>query len=117
MDSVLRALHGYGRPEGPAPPSSGSPGLARRVAALEDRFEKLLMVCQAQWALLQQETDLTEEQLNEKIREIDLSDGLLDGKVRVSVVECGQCGRKLGQRHPRCLYCGAPRDDDHAFRV
>lgn len=116
MYDVFRVLRDPGDASGP-PPSGGDPGLGARVVALEDRFEKLLMVCQAQWALLQQATHLTEEELLEKIREIDLSDGLLDGRVRVGITQCTKCDRTLGTRHARCLYCGAPRDDDHAFRM
>ena len=87
-----------------------------RIRALEDRIDSLLMVCQAQWALIEEATGLTEERLLEKVREIDLSDGVLDGRVRVQVAECTACGRTLGKRHKRCLYCGADRKGD-AFRV
>mgnify|MGYP001819585725 CR=1 FL=1 len=116
MYDVFRALHQTPHVPPDMPPPGGDSGLSARVFALEERFERLVMVCQAQWALLE-ESGLTEEQLNEKLREIDLSDGLLDGKVRVRVVDCEACGRKLGHRHARCLYCGAPRGDDHPFRV
>jgi hypothetical protein len=120
MYDVFRALKyggGGGHPGDVPPPGAGDAGRSARLTVLEERFEKLLMVCQAQWALLQETSGLTEDELHAKLREIDLSDGLLDGKVRVPVVECPQCGRKVGQRHERCLYCGAERDDDHPFRI
>lgn len=119
MYDVFRALRDGpgGAHPGDMPPPGGETGVSARVSALEARFEKLLMVCQAQWALLEETSALSEDELLDKLREIDLSDGLLDGKVRVPVIECGSCGRKVGQRHERCLYCGAEREDDHPFRI
>jgi hypothetical protein len=61
------------------------------------------------WTLLQEQHGYTDEQLIQRIQEIDLQDGKLDGKVAKEQVrpDCPQCGRKLMGRRPVCLYCGA----------
>ena len=50
---------------------------------------------------------LSEEVLLERIRQIDLMDGQLDGKVSTKVKRCTRCNRVMSRRHGRCLYCGA----------
>ena len=83
---------------GPNKPSENS---------LQGHVERLSMVCQALWTLLRDNTDLTDEDLVARVREVDLSDGILDGKVRRTSTQCASCGRMVAARHARCLYCGA----------
>ena len=82
------------------------------VLELRARCDKALLLCEAIWSFLQDELGVTEEQLMERIREIDLQDGTEDGKVRRPPESCAQCGRPVTRRHPRCLYCGAPLTQD-----
>lgn len=72
----------------------------------EDRLEKLTMISMALWTLLKEVSDLTDQELLEKVKEIDLSDGKLDGKVRHGVTKCPSCERTMSNKHRRCLYCG-----------
>ena len=78
------------------------------VRSLEQRIDRLSLINMAMWELVSEKLGLTDDQLNEKIKEIDLSDGRLDGKVRVPVQQCPKCGKSLSKRHARCLYCGTP---------
>lgn len=80
-----------------------------RVRQVEGELARLHLVCRAMWELVRERSDLTDDELIARIREVDLSDGKLDGKVRVEVVDCVACGRVVGRRHDRCIYCGAPR--------
>ncbi|MFH1741580.1 MAG: hypothetical protein ABIH23_21445 [bacterium] len=80
--------------------------VSSHVHELEARIDKLTLISMALWSLLQQVSDLTEEDLIERVKEIDLSDGVLDGKVRQPAVKCPQCNRTMSQKHRRCLYCG-----------
>lgn len=89
---------------------------AREVQYLEDRFERLSLVCMAMWSLLQDKTDLSEDDLMQRVQAIDLMDGRQDGKAtKVGVVKCGSCDRPMSERHMRCIYCGADKSAGSAF--
>lgn len=88
---------------------------ARTVQYFQDRLDKLILINMALWSLLKQETNLTEEDLLERIKEIDLSDGVLDGKVRQTVIQCPKCGRTMSNKHRTCLYCGYAKEGAGAF--
>ena len=81
----------------------------------EDRLDRIFLVCEAMWELLKRKTGTTEEELARMVEEIDLSDGKLDGKKRVKVRSCAECGKTLSIKHRRCLYCGAAVQPDKAF--
>ena len=70
-------------------------------------LDRLALVTEALWTLLRERAGLTDQQLVERIQEVDLSDGQLDGKVRRPPVDCPACSRKVSRRNRRCLYCGA----------
>jgi hypothetical protein len=54
---------------------------------------------------------VSEAEFEAKVREIDLRDGRLDGKLRVATPaprSCPACGRPNGGTRVACLYCSAP---------
>ena len=71
--------------------------------------EKLFMLTEALWTILKEQHGYTDEDLIQRIQDIDLRDGKLDGQVAKSKSkpDCPECGRKLMGRRPVCLYCGA----------
>ena len=73
---------------------------------LEANLAKSLMISEALWKLLAEKTGLTENDLIEKLHEVDMRDGVLDGKNQRGIAECAACGRKVSGRHAACLYCG-----------
>ena len=74
---------------------------------LEGRVDKLEMICEALWEIVKTETNWSDTDLLEKITQIDLRDGELDGKKRtVNVLRCTRCERMNSKRHNRCIYCG-----------
>ena len=82
----------------------------RELKILEEKFDKLVLIDMAIWSLLQEKTGLTDDDLAQRVQDIDLADGVLDGKVtRTKEVgqKCGNCGRVVSQRHRRCLFCGS----------
>ena len=89
--------------------------LGRRLVELESRVDRLSLVNLALWTLLQERTDLTEEALLNKVQELDLQDGKLDGRMQSTVIDCPQCHRPLSQRHRKCLYCDYKLEVDDAF--
>jgi hypothetical protein len=86
-----------------------------QVEDLEARLDRLALACMAMWSLMQECTDLTEENLLERVNEIDLRDGRLDGKLLRQVKRCPKCDRVMSPRHTKCLYCGAPDLQATAF--
>ncbi|HUT02257.1 MAG TPA: hypothetical protein VM031_07370 [Phycisphaerae bacterium] len=88
---------------------------AREVREYEERLDKLTLICMALWSLLQEKADLTDDDLLERVRQIDLMDGKEDGKAKKQIAKCPQCGRSMSARHGRCLYCGARGLEYSAF--
>ncbi len=113
------ALFGFNdQPARPAKPTGDQAAArqgARDVGHLEDRLERLSLVCMAMWSLLQDKTQLTEEDLLERVKLIDLIDGKADGKATTTIKKCHACGRTLNARHRKCLYCGAEMPLSSAF--
>jgi len=96
--------------------SASSRKTQREVQFLEDRFERLSLVCMAMWSLLQDKTGATEADLLERVQTIDLMDGRIDGKAtKVGVVKCVKCDRPMSDRHLKCIYCGAEKRASSAF--
>ncbi len=101
---------------GDAARARSAAGSAKRdVAHMEDRLERLSLVCMAMWSLIQDKTKLTEEDLLERVKMIDLMDGVEDGKATRGVQKCRACGRVMSARHRKCLYCGAEKLAKSAF--
>lgn len=80
--------------------------LQMRVRDLEHQVGRLSLMCQALWELLRERAKLSDEQLQERAKEIDLRDGVADGAISGGAVRCPSCGRVSNQKHYRCLYCG-----------
>jgi hypothetical protein len=78
----------------------------QRIKLLEANLAKGLMICETLWELLVEKTGLTQDDLINKLNEVDMRDGVLDGKNQRGIAECAACGRKVSGRHAACLYCG-----------
>ncbi len=87
-------------------------GTGRRAQSsakeLEVRLDRALLACEAMWTIMREKLDVTDVELVERINDIDLSDGVLDGKVRKSAASCPSCKRTISTRLPRCIYCSQP---------
>ena len=78
-----------------------------RVRFLEDRLDRMLLQNMAMWSLLRDTMGLTDQDLINRVQQIDLQDGVADGKVtRTGATTCPRCQRAFSPRHQRCLYCG-----------
>ena len=87
----------------------------RDASQLEDRLERLSLVCMAMWSLIQDKTRVTEQELLDRVKTLDLMDGVADGKATRTVSKCPECSRIMSPRHQRCLYCGAGKLVESAF--
>jgi hypothetical protein len=98
--------------DAPAPPGVGQPLPPERLAAyldgVEARLHRLALVVEGMRECLEAVGLLSEAQLLAKIEEIDLRDGLADGRHgRDQRSRCGACGRINTGVRRRCLYCGS----------
>ncbi len=85
-----------------------------RIYALDDRVDRLTMVIQAMWSLLE-EQGLTLEQLQARVAEIDASDGSVDGRVTPAAKTCPECGAKVSPGVASCQFCGHEMGDPSPF--
>ncbi len=77
------------------------------IERLEHKLNSLALASQAMWELLQERTDVSQEELEERMHEIDLRDGVADGKITHTAVACPHCGRKTTRRRSHCMYCNS----------
>ena len=89
------------------PETVGDVGAVRaNVSEVDARLERTLLAVEAMWTLLREKLGLSDLELVERINELDVSDGKLDGRVRKTPVSCPACGRAMSRKFPRCMYCG-----------
>jgi hypothetical protein len=77
------------------------------VLDVDERVDRLLLVVAGMWSLLE-ETGMTEEQLEARMRELDEADGVSDGKLTPPTVTCSNCGAAVTGELPACQFCGTP---------
>ena len=85
------------------------------TSELQCEVARLALICQALWELLKVKARCSEEELLEKIKELDLRDGKLDGQIAVEKKNCTGCGRVNSTRNQRCIYCGLELSPTGAF--
>ena len=83
----------------------------RQLRVLEANLAKSMMINEALWEMIRDRHGLTEKDLHDKLYEVDMRDGILDGKNQRKAVECPNCGHTVSPRHPACIYCGQVIDD------
>ena len=81
--------------------------LRMKVDRLEATVERQALACQAMWELLQQHVPVGEKDLLKRMEQIDLRDGVADGRVTPQASTCTACGRTVHPKRKKCLYCGA----------
>ncbi|MCE9532225.1 MAG: hypothetical protein K8T89_14065 [Planctomycetes bacterium] len=87
-----------------------------RLRDLEQQLERVTLVSQALWELLRDRSGITEDQLVDKITEVDLRDGTKDNRLSPRVVACPKCERNITTRHQRCIYCGSAVTKEHIYQ-
>ncbi len=86
-----------------------SQGVAQHQAQIKElthQVERLSLLNQAMWELLRDKLGLTDADLERVANEVDMRDGVADGKMTKHAVRCPSCGRVCNSKHPKCLYCG-----------
>lgn len=77
------------------------------VENLERELQRLSLVTQAVWETLRDVAGVPDAALAAKIKEIDLRDGVADGRYRKPMTTCGSCGRRTPPKNAHCYMCGA----------
>jgi len=88
----------------------------RAAARLDEKVNRLALICRAMFELMQASSGVTEDQLKAKIVEIDLRDGQADGRMTPRAKPCPKCGATMSPQMGRCLFCGYQDDSASAFR-
>ncbi len=107
--AYTQALSGAGAAAARA--ESKTHAFGRKLKILEASLAKSLMINEALWEMIRDNHGLTEKDLHEKIYEVDMRDGVLDGKNQRKASECPDCGHMVSARHPACIYCGKVMDE------
>jgi predicted Zn-ribbon and HTH transcriptional regulator len=81
--------------------------LKAETRELRRLVNKLMLVTQALWEIVAETNNMDNKLLIQKVNEVDLRDGRLNGKLKRTVKKCASCGRTLHNEHSRCLYCGS----------
>lgn len=84
---------------------------------MREQMDQLTLVCAAMWQLIREKTNLTEQDLAERVAMIDAKDGAADGKMTKTVKKCPKCNRTMSPKHSRCLYCGNTIPPDSVFET
>lgn len=96
----------------PQPPDLsqiGSPeALTAYLVGVEERMQRLALIVEAMRQSLAAGGLLSEAQLLQKVTELDLSDGVADGRNVAPVLQvCGKCGCSQTGQHRFCVRCGS----------
>jgi len=86
--------------------SAENTALVSKVEYLEDNINRLTLITQALWEILQKRVGIEESELTALIEEIDLRDGELDGKITKKPQKCSKCNQTVSVKTNVCVYCG-----------
>jgi len=87
--------------------SRAQDGVARDATQrLEEKVDRLALICRAMFELLHESTGITEEQLRQRIVDVDLRDGQRDGRMTPQPKRCPKCKAAMSPQFGRCLFCG-----------
>lgn len=89
--------------------------LEGELEMMNDRTAVLALACQALWELLQENTGISSAEFDQKMEEINLRDGVKDGKMTATTESCSKCGRKTSRRRKKCIYCGNQTGSGEVF--
>ena len=110
QNQIHRATHRASRAERTANDAFEKTGQV--LHQLEAKVDGLALTCQALFEILQSQGGITEEQLSQKMEEIDMRDGTKDGRITPANKVCSKCGRRASPTRGNCLYCGGLLEDE-----
>ena len=87
----------------------------RTIRDLQEQLDKLTLISMAMWSMLQDVGGFKEQNLMQRVRDLDLMDGDPDGKITRQISRCPKCNRVMSPKHKKCLYCGYSKLKTSAF--
>lgn len=78
------------------------------ILFLRQKVDKLMLITEAMWSILKETTKCTDEELKERMRQLELKDDKLD----VKASKCSKCGKILQKNMPSCIYCGTQNEQE-----
>jgi hypothetical protein len=86
--------------------AAGSAGsTAGEFHDVNERVDRLILVVDAMWSLLK-DSGWTDEQLRERLKQIDLVDGVEDGRRTPQPSRCAKCDSMVEVGRSTCAFCG-----------
>lgn len=82
---------------------------------LEDQIDRLKLICESMWELMSEVTGLTNEQLEQRIHEVDMDDGKADGRKVHPPAPCTTCDSMIPSTAKVCAFCSAPAPSRSPF--
>ena len=86
----------------------------REFDDIDDRIDRLTLMCEAMWSLIEDNTALTTDDLERRIHDLDIADGRRDLRRQRTARPC-ECGAMVPISSLNCPFCGAPAMKDTPF--
>ncbi len=90
-------------------------GLQDKLEKLTERYEELYYLSRSVWELLEEATELTEEDLREKLEIVKSREKLATKPKAQSCPECDRPLQRIEGKHHRCIYCGYIQEFSSSF--
>lgn len=87
----------------------------RAAGTSTEKVEQLSLAMEAMWSLMKDRLGLDDEDLLQRMDELDMRDGVRDGKLKPAVLTCLGCGRKINTKTRKCIYCGIENEQYSPF--
>lgn len=82
-----------------------------RLLELESQVNRLLLINAALYDVIKTKLGVTDEDISNKIKELNEKSTIFDQKNDQLVRKCKKCGKNLIQRRSLCVYCGTENTD------
>ena len=89
---------------------------ANRAQDMIERFDRLMLVVQAMWSIMEEDGH-THEELVARMEQIDAADGTEDGRKTPTPQTCPGCQAKVGHGLTHCQFCGTEMAEHDPFAV
>lgn len=87
----------------------------RELVKLRRELDYLTLVTQSLWDLTKEKTGLQDADIMARIREFDMKDGKIDGRLVRTPEPCPKCSRMLSLDTNACMFCGIKVDRTKPF--